>query len=77
MSTVDEFQVSDISRGIRLMDWGDVVPFGHYATWACEPNASLDEIKALLRKTMDQIGTGSKLYQQCQAVLTQASGDCE
>lgn len=33
---------------MRNMYWADIVPLGHFATWACEPNQTLDEIQNML-----------------------------
>lgn len=37
----------------------------------------LAETRALLRRTMTQIGTSSKLYLECQAVLPQTDASAE
>ncbi len=36
------------SGATRQMAWGDIVPLGHFATWACEPNPCLAEHRAML-----------------------------
>lgn len=34
----------------RQMEWADVVPLGHFATWACEPNSTIEETLALVAR---------------------------
>lgn len=41
----------------RQMAWGDIVPLGHFPTWACEPNPSLAELRGVVSSLQSDRGT--------------------
>lgn len=36
--------------GTRQMQWADIVPLGYFATWGCEPNPGIEELRALVER---------------------------
>lgn len=42
---------------MRQMYWADVVPLGTFATWACEPNPTIEEIKAAMAASLVSVET--------------------
>lgn len=39
----------------RRMIWSDIVPLGYFATWACEPNPSLEDTKDMLKRLRGKV----------------------